>query len=149
LTFYQAFLARREMLAPTSAFLNPPFGPAIAQKPALHSGERMRRGFYSFGTGNDSRQDAKTAKGGTANFGNFEFPGIPNSINLGICIPALGDLGVLARVSSEFRLRRDDAPKTTSPDWRQCDEDGEFDHWGVVTDSLSQRSPSEPHEFMP
>ena len=36
LTFYQAFLARREVLAPTSAFINPPFGPfSEAEKPAL------------------------------------------------------------------------------------------------------------------
>lgn len=36
LTFYQAFFARREVLAPTSAFINPPFGPfSEAEKPAL------------------------------------------------------------------------------------------------------------------
>jgi len=36
LTFYQAFFARREVLAPKSAFLNPPFGPfSKAEKPAL------------------------------------------------------------------------------------------------------------------
>jgi hypothetical protein len=36
LTFYQAFFARREVLAPTSAFLNAPFGPFSPQEsPAL------------------------------------------------------------------------------------------------------------------
>ena len=36
LTLYQAFFARREVLAPTSAFINPPFGPFTeAEKPAL------------------------------------------------------------------------------------------------------------------
>jgi cytochrome c peroxidase len=36
LTFYQAFFARREVLAPTSAFINPPFGPfSAAEQPAL------------------------------------------------------------------------------------------------------------------
>lgn len=36
LTFYQAFFARREVLAPESAFLNPPFGPfSDEEKPAL------------------------------------------------------------------------------------------------------------------
>jgi cytochrome c peroxidase len=36
LTFYQAFFARREVLAPTSAFLNAPFGPfSPEEKPAL------------------------------------------------------------------------------------------------------------------
>lgn len=36
LTFYQAFFARREVLAPDSAFINPPFGPFTEEeKPAL------------------------------------------------------------------------------------------------------------------
>jgi len=36
LTFYQAFFARREVVAPKSAFINPPFGPfSEAEKPAL------------------------------------------------------------------------------------------------------------------
>jgi cytochrome c peroxidase len=36
LTFYQAFFARREVLAPNSAFINPPFGPfAESEKAAL------------------------------------------------------------------------------------------------------------------
>ncbi|HKQ14095.1 MAG TPA: hypothetical protein VJT80_11740 [Steroidobacteraceae bacterium] len=36
LTLYQAFFARREVLAPTSAFINPPFGPFTEEeKPAL------------------------------------------------------------------------------------------------------------------
>jgi cytochrome c peroxidase len=36
LTLYQAFFARREVLAPTSAFINPPFGPfTAAEQPAL------------------------------------------------------------------------------------------------------------------
>jgi cytochrome c peroxidase len=36
LTHYQAFLARREVLAPTSSFINPPFGPfSEEEKPAL------------------------------------------------------------------------------------------------------------------
>jgi cytochrome c peroxidase len=36
LALYQALFARREVLAPTSAFINPPFGPfAEAEKPAL------------------------------------------------------------------------------------------------------------------
>lgn len=36
LTFFQAFFACREVLAPTSAFMNAPFGPFSAQeKPAL------------------------------------------------------------------------------------------------------------------
>jgi len=36
LTFYQAFLARRAVLVPTSAFINPPFGPfSETEKPAL------------------------------------------------------------------------------------------------------------------
>jgi cytochrome c peroxidase len=36
LTFYQALFARREVLAPTSAFLNAPFGPFSPQEsPAL------------------------------------------------------------------------------------------------------------------
>jgi hypothetical protein len=36
LTFYQAFFARREVLAPASSFLNPPFGPFTqAEQPAL------------------------------------------------------------------------------------------------------------------
>jgi hypothetical protein len=36
LTFYQAFFARREVLAPTSTFINAPFRPFSPQeKPAL------------------------------------------------------------------------------------------------------------------
>jgi hypothetical protein len=36
LTFYQAFFARREVVAPKSAFINPPFGPfSEAEKPPL------------------------------------------------------------------------------------------------------------------
>ena len=36
LTFYQAFFARREVLAPESAFINAPFGPfSDSEKPAL------------------------------------------------------------------------------------------------------------------